>query len=362
MNIWKHRGPTIPMPGRIDAGYRDPVRAFDWQGKWWVGVGCGSKEEGAQFCLFEADDETLANFTDRGSLYTTNITFGEMDDNIVWRPNNVSADMMECPDLFPLGDKWILIGSLYKTNQFWVGLLSGDPPRFTPERVGILDYGNGYAAKTGSTLVQSGTTRRPLFGFSGWAEPTAVPGCGRSLIMPRELSVRGNQLVIQPVAETKILRVPHSRMQAAAHPGETAELATGSQVELRVQCTGLRKATGKVAVRTLATSDGSAYTEIGYDLDGQAMYADHSKCCRIANTIVQRAPLLMADLEDDGDTVTLTVFVDGGLVEAFAADLRVITPLVAPDPQAARPADRRSTLLNNAQGVTCTADSWQLRY
>ena len=51
-----------------------------------------------------------------------------MDDNIVWRPNNVSADMMECPDLFPLGDKWILIGSLYKTSQFWVGLLSGDPP------------------------------------------------------------------------------------------------------------------------------------------------------------------------------------------------------------------------------------------
>ena len=85
----------------------------------------------------------------------------------------------------------------------------------------------------------------------------------------------------------------------------------------RVQCTGLRKATGKVAVRTLATSDGSAYMEIGYDLDGQAMYADHSRCCKIANTIVQRAPLLMADLEDDGDTLTLTVFVDGGLVEAF---------------------------------------------
>jgi hypothetical protein len=27
---------------------------------------------GAQFCLFEADDDTLANFTDQGSLYTTN--------------------------------------------------------------------------------------------------------------------------------------------------------------------------------------------------------------------------------------------------------------------------------------------------
>ena len=80
---------------------------------------------------------------------------------------------MECPDLFPLGDsgKWVLIGSLYKTNQWWVGSMAGkprqalplphsflhtklrsrcgagDPPRFTPDNVGIVDYGNGYAAK-----------------------------------------------------------------------------------------------------------------------------------------------------------------------------------------------------------------------
>ena len=45
--------------------------------KRYVGVGCGNKEEGAQFCLFEADNDTLAKFTDRGSLYTTNVTFGK---------------------------------------------------------------------------------------------------------------------------------------------------------------------------------------------------------------------------------------------------------------------------------------------
>jgi sucrose-6-phosphate hydrolase SacC (GH32 family) len=85
------------MPSRINTGYRDPVRAFDWQDKWYVGVGCGNKEEGAQFCLFEAEDDTLANFTDRGALYTTNTTFGYVDGNIVWQPKNVSANMMECP-------------------------------------------------------------------------------------------------------------------------------------------------------------------------------------------------------------------------------------------------------------------------
>ena len=111
-----------------------------------------SPQVGAQFCIFEAKDDTLMEFTDQGSLYTTNVTYGNVDGNIVWQPQNVSANMMECPDLFPLGDKWVLIGSLYKTNQWWVGDMvadAGGVPRFTPDQVGILDYGNGYAAKTG---------------------------------------------------------------------------------------------------------------------------------------------------------------------------------------------------------------------
>jgi hypothetical protein len=197
---WTERGATIPMPARINTGYRDPVRAFEYDGKWFVGVGCGNEEVGAQFCLFEALTDHLMSFIDRGSLYSTNVTYGQarahrsnqrrlplrppplltrgrreapraqVDHNIVWHPVNTSANsasssrasngtvahtlteqrprraraaVMECPDLFPLGDKWVLIGSLYQTNQWWVGTLAGDPPRFTPERVGIVDYGNG---------------------------------------------------------------------------------------------------------------------------------------------------------------------------------------------------------------------------
>ena len=120
---WDQRGPAIAQPARIDSGFRDPSRAFEWQGRWFVGVGCGSAEAGAQFCLFEASDDTLTDFTDRGSLFTTQETFGFMGANNVWQPANVTAVMLECPDLFRLGDKWVLIGSLYNqpnvkyTNQ-----------------------------------------------------------------------------------------------------------------------------------------------------------------------------------------------------------------------------------------------------
>ena len=343
---------------------RDPVRAFEYNGKWYVGVGCGSKEEGAQFCLFEAGDDTLANFTDRGSLYTTNVTFGEVDKNIVWQPTNVSADMMECPDLFPLGDKHVLIASLYKTNQWWVGTLAGDPPRFTPERVGILDYGNGYAAKTGSEWVQNGTTRRLVFGFTGWAEPTMPAGCGRALIIPRELTVVGSELVTSPIPETVVLR--SSARFHTTDVGAGADVAKGSQVELRLNCSGLGFAStvagqrsGKVGVRTLQSAGGEAFTEIGYDFDKEAFYADHSACCGKPNAVVQRAGLPVAQL---GEAFEITVFVDGGLIEAFAGG-KVITPLVAPDPSNGAPEDRVSTVTNSASpAVACALESWELKY
>jgi sucrose-6-phosphate hydrolase SacC (GH32 family) len=92
MTQWVHRGLTIPMPARITTGYRDPMRAFTFNSKWYAGVGCGNNESGAQLCLFEATDDSLTNFTDRGSLFTTNVTFGKVDENIVWQPTNVSAN------------------------------------------------------------------------------------------------------------------------------------------------------------------------------------------------------------------------------------------------------------------------------
>jgi len=33
----------------------------------------------------------------------------------------------------------VLIGSLLSTNQWWVGSLAGNPPRFSPDAVGIME-------------------------------------------------------------------------------------------------------------------------------------------------------------------------------------------------------------------------------
>ena len=115
---------------------------------------------------------------------------------------------------------------------------------------------------------------------------------------------------------------------------------------------------GKVAVRTLGTADGSHYVEIGYDFGTESFYANHSLCCAVANTIVQRAPLPRAKLLG---TLMVTVLVDGGVIEAFSTGL-AISPLVAPDPGATAEVDRVTSAVNTAPDATCVVDSWQLMY
>ena len=81
---WTHRGfaPGLVVPKREAAGsFRDPARAFLYQGSWYVGVGCGQSVHdpangGGAVCLFRATNDSLAEFTDVGSLYRTNHSTG----------------------------------------------------------------------------------------------------------------------------------------------------------------------------------------------------------------------------------------------------------------------------------------------
>lgn len=341
--------------------------------------------------------------------------------------SQVSLNMLECPDLFQLNAggvddaSWVLLGSMAHSggpNQWWTGRLRGTPPRFIPENVGLLDYGNGYAAKSGSTFVTNGTSRRVVFGFTGWTEPTAPSrglqqvqvsggpqhGCGRYLVLPRELTVAASLqqaafgLRIYPVPETRVLRVAGSVLKGSVGGStngsdgsssgtrhgsssgssnsssvlrtSTLALTAGSQLEVDVACTtttaGEWPNTGKVALRTLESADGVHYTEVGWDFaqqkDGAAFYVDHTHCCRNASIIVQRAltPTVL------GDELCMTVFVDSGMIEAFGEGV-VITALVNPDSSAAGggPPEARTSMWMlspgaAAAGVQCTVASYKL--
>ena len=132
LSTWSPKGRVITAPAMAGSNFRDPLRAFQWtDGKWYVGVGCNNQSKSADLCLFQAADDTLSSFSFVGPMFTAYETYGQMDGDIVWRNVSVGATMMECPDVFALGDAstFMLIGSLYSTNQWWIGSVAGSPPR-----------------------------------------------------------------------------------------------------------------------------------------------------------------------------------------------------------------------------------------
>ena len=396
---WSHRGfaPGLVVPQREAAGsFRDPARAFLFEGDWYIGVGCGQsvhdpENGGGAVCLFKAKDDTLAEFTDMGPLFRTNHSYGSFGKQTVAynRSQNVSFNMIECPDIFQLGgatDKWVVLASIAHSggpNQWWTGTMSGHPPRFKPNQVGLLDYGQGYAAKSGSIQVQSGSSRRVVFGFTGWSEPTGPqqvagavggeqPGCGRYLVLPRELSVPsgGGGLYVDPVPELAALRVHGSRVTGLIGGGNATsviQLVAGAQVEIDIVCnrtSGSWPSKGKVALRTLAGADGSHFTEVGWDfahhIDGTAFYVDHTRCCRNHSTIVQRA--VVGSQQSPAAQLHMRTFVDSGMFECFSSGV-VITALVNPDSSpggGGLPAARLSSVTNTAAGISCSVTSYKL--
>lgn len=109
----------------------------------------------------------------------------------------------ECPDLFPLGDKWVLMFSRMdetRTAQFIVGDFDGE--HFTPESFQQPEKGTDFYAP--QTFLD-GKGRRIMIGWLyNWNRqvPEGAERIG-ALTVPRELSLRDGRLWNYPVEEAQ---------------------------------------------------------------------------------------------------------------------------------------------------------------
>ena len=126
-------------PAGCGGDFRDP-KVFRAEGKWRMICGgsdgrSGDPSSNGMVYLYCSED--LIHWEYQGILYRS-------DD----------CSMFECPDLFPLGDKWVLTASPMNRPDFapniWVaGSVDFENCRFTPEREGVIDHGTHfYAAQT----------------------------------------------------------------------------------------------------------------------------------------------------------------------------------------------------------------------
>lgn len=185
LRTWqKHNGnPVIPQRPRDDLeGFRDP---FVWQegNSWYMALGSGIKGQGGTVLLYKSADLEKWQY-----LHPLCVGFGKN-----W----------ECPNFFPLGEKWALIVSPHGDVQYTIGEYRDY--HFTPGEWRIMDYGGreGFYAPN-CMLDRQG--RRIMWGWISGGGSADYPWNGL-LTLPRALTFHGNdRLGIAPLPELQQLR------------------------------------------------------------------------------------------------------------------------------------------------------------
>jgi sucrose-6-phosphate hydrolase SacC (GH32 family) len=386
---WSMPTVAVDKPDSLGKGMRDPARALQMpDGHWYVGAGSGFGGTGPNAntktglpdsgtgCLawFRAKDASLSSLEYVGCLLENNHTTGHIDPGTVaWKNQDMVAAFFECPDVFPLGDKYVAMASLYNwhaggyfTNEFFLGTITDN--KFKVEDRGLLDYGQYYAARTGGGVPQSPNGRRVLFSATGWHNPPGMGSCKTQLhLIPRDIKLDNKgRITFNPIPEiAQTLRKPGSAAfelsaGAAGRYIDGATTVKGSSLELHLNCSGAAN-TGTVGLQILAHADKSKYTTVGYDYGAKQLFVDHSNSGAQASTIKQVAPLA-GGVQSDGNAVEIVVLVDRGLVESFLNRRAVISSFVSElmAETTPAPAERTVFVAEAPSGVTCTFVGYEL--
>ena len=230
----KRAAPVIPAPppGMKVTGFRDPA---PWHepalagGQWLMAVGSGTKEHGGCVLLYKSSDLQTWEYLHvvAGGAATGSNTANPVD----------SGDMWECPDLFPLENKHVLIYST-QGKVFWkVGQLNPTELVFHEEQSGLLDYGSFYAPKT--QLDQHGN--RILWGWIQETRPEAefsAAGWSGLMSLPRILTIGSDgrlHVAIDPAVE-KLRKHEQKLHLAPVKTGETGSKQMQSTERLKDAC------------------------------------------------------------------------------------------------------------------------------
>ncbi|MFT4296653.1 MAG: glycoside hydrolase family 32 protein [Micropruina sp.] len=185
---------------------RDPF-VFTLDGRRYAVQGAGQPTGSPQLLLYSCDD--LDSWTFLGPLLT-------YDDPIA--AEVAPANIWECPNLFRLGERWVIILSLWRDAsgfhqlcgvRYLIGDLvpAGDGLRFVTRGGGSVDDGATFYAP--QVLVEPG--RVLLWGWA-WegldrsASAIEAAGWAGTLTFPRELGLADDRLVSRPAAELAGLR------------------------------------------------------------------------------------------------------------------------------------------------------------
>jgi beta-fructofuranosidase len=270
--------------------------------------------------------------------------------------------MWECPDFFQLGDRHVLIVSVWdEDNLHYSAAMVGQyrDHRFVPEVTHKLDYGDRHFYAPQSFTDAQG--RRIIFGWvqeGRTIEAQLASGWSGVMSLPRVMSLGSDGHVwMQPAPELAALRAEHiHRSDIDVPAGRQVVLPdiTGDSLELLVTFRPPREGLCGIVVRQ--APDGAEQTQISYDAALHQLIVDRtaSSLDRTTDHSLHVAPLTLGSEEP----LRLHIFLDRSVLEVFANERVSITSRIYPTR-----ADSLGVALLAERGDVqlLGLDAWQIR-
>lgn len=191
--------------------WRDPF-LFRQNGKAYLIL--GGKEDAAQggkaaVLLYEAENKAFTRWKYKGVLFE-------------YPDKNLRS--CECPNIVPLGDKWVLLVSPHGPVQYFVGDLDAENCKFTWQTSGFVDRSTHYYA---TNVISDDKERQLMWGaIEGFCNTSGWNGINS---LPRELSLNKDGVLEQRIPEEfKTLRAGEKKVV------QDSCVAGGGTIELEI--------------------------------------------------------------------------------------------------------------------------------
>lgn len=320
---FEKRGVVVEGPAELPH-FRDP-KVWKMGDTWYMVFGACSAENRGQVWLYTSENLTEWSF-----------------DSILFEDPDPNAFMLECPDMFPVGNKWILaycpMGPEAKEygnrNGHNSGYVMGDwaPGQefVQTHEYTLSDWGHNFYAPQS---FEAPDGRRIQYGWMGaFDNPLASQeedGWSGQLTVARALTLGDDgELRANPIEELKKLRVATEEFGSFQVDRNenfmVAENAEAVEIELEVDLAGRAslERPDRFGFEVHKTPDGH-HSYIYYD-DLAGRVGVDQRLTHVGERGYRAAPV-------QGDTLRLRIFIDRGSIEVFVNDgLATITSFSFP--------------------------------
>ena len=255
-------------------------------------------------------------------LYRSSDLFDWEFVNVLAKGQGNQGYMWECPDLFQLDDKALLVmspqgvhpeGDNYHNlhqSVAVIGHLNEESGKFTSEQWQTLDHGFDYYAP--QTLIDDQGRRIVIAWMAMWESemPEQKREWAGAMTIPRILSMEKEKLKIEPIPELASLRYdPIMYQEITVDQDRQLDGINGDCLEMKV--TIAAKEANKFGLNLRMNELGTEYTTLAYDVAEEKILLDRSHSGKGPGGI-RKAPLALQNGQ-----LQLHLFIDRSSVEIF---------------------------------------------